>query len=177
MKFSLFVANVLSLTTAALAFSPFLTKCRMRNTLFMAHDNSTNPQTSNSQSNAAEKFKILTCCSTSCAAKRKALNMDPYATFAAFYSRTQDRYPAVRIEESPCLGACQQAPCVGIEHDDFVGPVSLEGMTPSEFSQRVFQRILYEDDVGRVWRAVENAIQITADEEQKENIEDSDSYV
>jgi (2Fe-2S) ferredoxin len=177
MKFGLLVASVLSLTTAALAFPPSLTECRLGHTSFMAHDSSTNPHTDDSQSNAAEMFKILTCCSTSCASKRKALNMDPYATFAAFYSRIQDRYPAVRIEESSCLGACQQAPCVGIEHDDFVGPVSLEGMNPSEFSQRVFQRIVNEEDVDRVWRAVENAIQIMADGEQKENIEDSDSYV
>ena len=99
--------------------------------------------------------------------------MDQYATFAALYSRIQDRSSSVRIEESPCLGACKQAPCVGIEHDDFVGPVSLEGMTPTEFSQKVFQKVLFEDDVDRVWLAVENAIHVMAEQE----MEDSDSYV
>lgn len=125
-------------------------------------------------SDVAGKFKILTCSSTSCAAKRKALNMDQYATFAAFYSRIQDRSPLVKIEESPCLGACREAPCVGIEHDDFEGPVSLEGMTPNEFAQRVFHRISFEDDVDRVWSSVENAIHAMA---EQEGMEDSDSYV
>lgn len=83
-----------------------------------------------------------------------------YCTFTAFYTRGKDRAPSVRVEESPCLGGCKFAPCVAIEHDDFDGPVSLEGMTPDEFSQRLFHRVSYEEDFDRIWSAVENAVRI-----------------
>lgn len=86
----------------------------------------------------AEKFKVVTCMSTSCSQKRKTFGMDSLATFGAFFSRsTEGNAPSVRVEEGPCLGACKLAPCVAIEHDDFVGNVALEGMTESEFSDRV----------------------------------------
>jgi hypothetical protein len=86
----------------------------------------------------AEKFKVLTCMSTSCCQKRKALGLDSLATFGAMYSRIQGgNAPMVRLEEAACLGACKKAPCVAVEHDDFVGTVSLLGMTDDEFSSRV----------------------------------------
>ena len=126
----------------------------------------------------AGQFKILTCMSTSCAKARKDMGMDEYATFSAFYTRAQDRAPAVEVEECPCLGRCAAAPCVAIEHEDYEGTVSLEGMTPTEFDQRVFQNILWEEDADRVWNAVENAIRILAsendDDENEEDTEDGD---
>ena len=86
----------------------------------------------------AEQFKIITCMSTSCNKKRKDLNMDKLTTYAALYQRIQDSStPMVQLEEGPCLGSCKSAPCVAIEHEDFVGTVALEGMTDSEFPDRV----------------------------------------
>jgi hypothetical protein len=117
----------------------------------------------------AGKFKVLTCSSTACAAKRKSFNLDEYSTFSAFYTRAKERAPAVRVEECPCLGACKEAPCVGVEHDDFEGAVALDGMTQSEFSERVFHGILCEEDADRVWSAVENAIQVMAQDEEELN--------
>ena len=88
---------------------------------------------------AASKFKVVTCMSTSCSNKRKNLGMDSLSTFAAFYSRStgNGNAPAINVEEGPCLGACKEAPCVAVEHADFVGSVSLEGMTDNEFADRV----------------------------------------
>ena len=83
------------------------------------------------------KFKILTCSSTSCAKKRRDCGLDEFATYGALYSLIQQHAPDVQLEESPCLGSCSMAPCVGIEHDDFDGPVSLEGMSENEFTNRV----------------------------------------
>jgi NADH:ubiquinone oxidoreductase subunit E len=86
----------------------------------------------------AEKFKVVTCMSTSCNEERKKFGMDSLATFGAFFSRSKEgNAPSVRVEEGPCLGGCKFAPCVAIEHDDFIGNVALEGMTESEFSDRV----------------------------------------
>jgi len=115
----------------------------------------------------ASKFKVLTCCSTACSAKRKAHSMDEYATFGAFYGRIHNSAPSVGVEEAPCLGACEHAPCVAIEHDDYDGPVALlDGMTTSEFSDRVFHRIVTEQDVDRVWSSLETAILAMAEEEE-----------
>ena len=85
----------------------------------------------------AEKFKIVTCMSTSCCQKRKNLGLDSLATFGAMYSRSAAANNVVQVEEGPCLGSCKMGPCVAIEHDDFVGSVSLEGMTDNEFANRV----------------------------------------
>jgi hypothetical protein len=87
--------------------------------------------------NVSCKFKILTCSSTSCAKKRRDSGLDEFETYGAFYSLIQQNAPDLQLEESPCLGSCSMAPCVGVEHDDFVGPVSLEGMTGGEFTERV----------------------------------------
>lgn len=86
------------------------------------------------KSSVAAKFKVLTCTSTACAKRRKQLSMDEYATFGAMFSRAKDNQPEVQVEESPCLGSCQQAPCIAVEHEDYVGTVALEGMEPGEFS-------------------------------------------
>jgi hypothetical protein len=115
----------------------------------------------------ASKFKILTCSSTSCAAKREAMNLDEYDTYAAFWVRIQERAPDVQIAESPCLGCCKMAPCVAVEHEDYEGTVGLEGMRPAEFSDRVFHGVIDEDDAERVWSCVENAVRVMEREEQE----------
>ena len=77
--------------------------------------------------------------STACSNKRKSLGLDSLSTFGAFYARSTkdgDGELAVRVEEGPCLGACKYAPCVAVEHDDYFGSVSLEGMTDAEFGDR-----------------------------------------
>jgi (2Fe-2S) ferredoxin len=117
----------------------------------------------------ARKFKILTCSSTACSKKRQVLGLDEFSTFAAFWSRSQERTSlTVEVEESSCLGSCKQAPCVGIVHEDFEGAVGLEGMDQAEFNAKVFQRIISEDDADRVWFSVENAIMAMAEEEDEE---------
>lgn len=90
-------------------------------------------------SKAASKFKVVTCMSTSCSKKRKTLGLDSLATFGALYSRSKGDgdEPFIAVEEGPCMGACKTAPCVAVEHDNFVGSVSLEGMTDREFADRV----------------------------------------
>ena len=89
-------------------------------------------------SEISSKFKILTCSSTSCAKKREICGLDRYATYGAMYNRIKGgAFPDVQLEEAPCLGSCKQAPCVAIEHEDFIGTVALEGMSGNEFSDRV----------------------------------------
>ena len=80
------------------------------------------------------------------------------------------------VEESSCLGRCKFAPCVGIEHEEYEGTVSLEGMTSTEFTNRVFQNVCWEEDADRVWDSVENAIRIMAadEEEESEDFDDSE---
>ena len=94
-------------------------------------------------SGICSQFKILTCTSKACSQKRQVLQMDQYATFAALYKRKEeagDPYSLVDVEESPCLGRCKLAPCVAVEHEDYVGTVGLVGMTDSELNDRVFHR-------------------------------------
>uniref|UniRef100_A0A7R9WAP4 Uncharacterized protein n=1 Tax=Pseudictyota dubia TaxID=2749911 RepID=A0A7R9WAP4_9STRA len=115
------------------------------------------------------KFKILTCSATSCAKKRKNLGVDEFATLGSLWERKELANAVdVQIEESTCLGSCKVAPCVAVEHEDFVGSVSLEGMTPAEFKARAFHSVITEDDVDRVWSSVERAIKIMAGEEADE---------
>jgi (2Fe-2S) ferredoxin len=117
----------------------------------------------------ARKFKVLTCSSTACAKKRSVLGLDEFSTFAAFWSRSQERTSlTVQVEESSCLGSCKQAPCVGILHEDFEGAVALEGMDQAEFNAKVFQRIVTEDDADRVWSSVENAIMAMAEDDDED---------
>ena len=117
-------------------------------------------------SKTAAQFQVKTCSETSCSQKRKVLGLDEYATFSAFYTRASDT--AVTVEETSCLGRCKFAPCVAIEHEDYEGTVSLEGMTQQEFSDRVFQKIVDENDADRVWSSVVNAIEIMTQEDEEE---------
>jgi Thioredoxin-like [2Fe-2S] ferredoxin len=82
------------------------------------------------------KFKILTCMSTACCRKRTALGMESIETFGAMFARAAST--RVQVEESPCLGSCKLAPCVGVEHEDYVGCVALEGMTNEEFVSKAY---------------------------------------
>ncbi|CAJ1950616.1 unnamed protein product [Cylindrotheca closterium] len=121
---------------------------------------------------AASKFQITTCLSPSCNRKRQEAGLDPLSTFAAMYERSKRAAGAdsdlfVTVEEGPCMGACQYGPCIAIQHDDFEGSVSLEGMTDTEFSDRVFQEIVTEEDADRVWRSVESAVQLMAEDEEE----------
>jgi (2Fe-2S) ferredoxin len=95
------------------------------------------------------------------------LGQDEYATFSALYTRIKEsEFPNVEVEETSCLGGCKLAPCVAIEHEDFVGSVAVEGMTTEEFGARIFHKIVTESDADRVWSSVENAIRIMAAEEE-----------
>jgi (2Fe-2S) ferredoxin len=106
----------------------------------------------------AGKFTIRTCASTSCSTRRRQLRLDEFATYTAFYVLSQERAPPVSVAESPCLGSCRLGPCVAIEHDDYDGPVSVEGMTPDEYAKRVFVHVDAVDRVEHVWSCVQNAI-------------------
>lgn len=86
----------------------------------------------------ASQFKILTCSATSCAARRRKVGLDEFATLAGLYERKEGACASeVEVEESSCLGCCKNAPCVAIEHEDFFGTVALEGMTPGEFNDNL----------------------------------------
>jgi len=112
----------------------------------------------------AKQFKIVTCSSTSCSKKRKSLGFDEYETYAAFYNRIKEGdAPDVQLEEVPCLGACKNAPCVAVQHEDYVGTVGLIGMTDGELNERLFHNVLAEEDYDRVWSSVENGIQMMTD--------------
>jgi (2Fe-2S) ferredoxin len=121
----------------------------------------------------SEKFKILTCSATSCCKKRSMMGLDEFSTFSSMYTRIQDgEFPNVQVEETTCLGSCQLAPCVAVEHEDFVGTVALDGMTDAEFGTRVFHSIISEEDADRVWSSVDNAIRVMAEEEDEEEMEE-----
>lgn len=116
----------------------------------------------------AAQFKIVTCAATACDKKKKVFGVDEYAIFGGLYERKEAAgAPAVTVEESSCLGCCKNAPCVAIVHEDFVGYVGLEGMTPNEFNDSVFHKVVTEDDMDRVWSSVENAIEVMAEEEEE----------
>lgn len=94
------------------------------------------------------------------------------------YTRIQDNCKQVQLEESPCLGACKMGPCVAVEHDDYVGPVGLIGMTESEIDDSVFYNVVTSDDADRVWTSIEYSIYTLMEEEeekeQTENEEDNE---
>jgi hypothetical protein len=79
------------------------------------------------------------------------------------------------VEESPCLGGCQRAPCVAIAHEDYEGTVALQGMTTAEFASRTFHHVLDEDDADRVWESVQQAIVTMAAEEAAEETDDEET--
>jgi hypothetical protein len=119
----------------------------------------------------ASQFKILTCSSTACTKKKISLGLDEYALYSGLYGRKEGGSVGaseVIVEESSCLGCCKFAPCVGIEHEDYFGMVGLEGMSDNELNDSVFQNIVTEDDLDRVWSSVENAIQQMMEEEDEE---------
>jgi hypothetical protein len=118
-----------------------------------------------STTTTARRFKILTCRATACAAQRERWGLDEFATYAALSVRANPS--GVPVEETSCLGACQQGPCVAVSHDEYEGNVALEGMTTTEFANRVFFRIGNDDDADRVWACVEDAIHVMSDEEQE----------
>jgi len=74
----------------------------------------------------------------------------------------------MEFEESTCLGQCKQAPVVGVEHEDYVGCVSLEGMRDSEFAASVFMNVVDDDDIERVWSSVEGAVKTMMEAEDEE---------
>jgi (2Fe-2S) ferredoxin len=119
----------------------------------------------------ARQFKILTCRASACAAQRERYGLDEFATYTALSVRANTL--GVPVEETSCLGACQQGPCVAVSHDEYEGNVALQGMTTTEFAQRVFFRIGNDDDADRVWACVEDAIHVMSHEEQ-ENKQDGD---
>ena len=118
----------------------------------------------------AGQFKIVTCSSTACAKRSKAFGLDEYALYSGIYERKElnDATRGIEVEEGSCMGRCKFAPCIGVEHEDFDGKVGLEGMTDEEIQSRVFQNIVTEDDLDRVWSSVENAIRVMAEEEEAE---------
>lgn len=124
----------------------------------------------------AGKFAIRTCSSTACSTRRRQLGQDEYSTFSALWVRARDRAPTVRVEEGSCLGACADAPCVAIEHDEYDGTVSLEGMTPNEFARRVFVDVQTETDADRIWSCVEHAIYVMALNDG-DDLEESSNFV
>lgn len=136
----------------------------------------TSPSTEVDLEAVASKFKILTCSATSCAKKRKVMGQDSLSTFCDLYTRISNGGFAnvVEIEESSCLGGCKMAPCVAVEHDDFVGTVALEGMTDNEFVDRLFHNVVTDDDADRVWSSVDNGIRLMAEEEQDEDSDDDE---
>ena len=118
----------------------------------------------------AQKFKIMVCGSTSCSKQRRILQMDEYSTFGGLYSRAHSS--GVEVEESGCIGSCKKAPCVAVMHEDFRGYVSLEGMRPAEFSDNRFHKVIFEEDLDRVWECVENAVsEMASDNDDDEEAE------
>jgi hypothetical protein len=131
----------------------------------------------NSFNQEASKFIVYICSATSCAKKRQQLNLDEYATLSGFWGIRMEANPGtptdgsekdepdkswmglIRLEESSCLGSCAFAPCVGIEHDDYEGPVALLGMNSDEFASRTFRNVVDDGDVRRVWSCVSNAVE------------------
>mmetsp|Transcript_20152 Transcript_20152/g.28689 ORF Transcript_20152/g.28689 Transcript_20152/m.28689 type:complete len:201 (+) Transcript_20152:138-740(+) len=122
---------------------------------------------SNTKEDVCKDFTILVCRSTSCTKKRRMLGLDEFHTLSTLYSQQPPCLTPIEIEESPCLGMCDFAPCVAVEHADYTGPVALEGMDSAEFDARVFCSIVTPNDVDRVWSAVDSAIDIMMIQEQE----------
>ena len=118
------------------------------------------PGEDNRKETVSRQFTMLVCAASACARKRQTLGLDEYATLAALCDR------GVAVEETrSCLGGCQLGPCVSVEHEDFEGPVALEGMRPQEFRDRVFHGVATDDDADRVWSCVERGVEFMVHEE------------
>jgi len=112
-----------------------------------------------------EQFKIKICSSESCTKRSKVFGLEEYALYSGMYQRKEESGACgVQIEEGSCMGQCKVGPCVGVEHEDYEGFVGLEGMEPHEMSCRVFQNIVTEGDLDRVWACVEHGIRTLAQE-------------
>jgi len=83
------------------------------------------------------KFTVNVCTSTTCSNRRRTFGFDDSFLLTKLYERMEAAgAEGLRIEESQCLGHCKKAPCVSVEHDDYEGPVALEGMNPMEFNRK-----------------------------------------
>lgn len=89
----------------------------------------------------ASDFTIQVCTSTNCSKRLQQLGLDEYHVLGELYARAEARSveECMIIEDGKCLGGknCKSGPCVAILHDDFDGPVALEGMASNEFRERV----------------------------------------
>ena len=92
------------------AFSPSVYIVSTRGSpLFQEKDGCLAQDTDVLVSDAAQKFKVVTCMSTSCSRRRKELGLDELTTFGALFSRAKES--SVRVEEGPCVGSCKNSPC------------------------------------------------------------------
>lgn len=113
---------------------------------------------------------VKVCSSSACTRARRKFQLDEYHTLGALFScaKSAGATPYMEFEESTCLGQCKQAPVVGVEHEDYVGCVSLEGMRDSEFAASVFMNVVDDDDIERVWSSVEGAVKTMMEAEDEE---------
>ena len=112
----------------------------------------------------ARQFKIVTCSASSCAAMRKKLSLEEYATYTLLYERLLEHQllNVIPIAETSCLGSCAMAPCVAMEHEEYDGTVALIGMNPSEFQMRTFHQVIQEEDAQRIWNIIISSIKTIA---------------
>jgi hypothetical protein len=83
------------------------------------------------------QFTIQVCTSSTCSNRRRTMGQDDGFLVKALYERMESAgAQGLQIEESNCLGQCKKGPCVSVEHDEFEGPVALEGMNPMEFNRK-----------------------------------------
>lgn len=119
-------------------------------------------------SDIASQFTIQVCTSASCTKKLNEAGLDQYNVLGEIYALAQaaNVEKCMMIEDGGCQGGknCKMGPCVAILHEDFDGNVALDGMNSKEFQERVFHNILTDDDIGRVWGCVENAIILMEEE-------------
>ncbi len=76
-------------------------------------------------------------------------------------TRASEDQMSVEFDEASCLGWCKRAPCVAVEHEDYVGRIGLEGMDDSEIAQKCFFGV--DNDGGRVWEAVKEGVEQMVD--------------
>ena len=118
----------------------------------------------------AKQFKVKICSWTSCEKRSKSFGLEEYALFSGIFERkTEQNLPMIEIDEAPCMGCCKFGPCIGVEHEDYEGYVGLEGMEPNEITPRIFQNIVTEGDLDRVWDSIENAIKVRQSRRRKKS--------
>ena len=117
----------------------------------------------------ASQFSVKVCLSSSCTKRLAAQGIDQYAILGEVYERAKQSKVdgCMVVEDGTCNGGknCKLGPCVSVYHDDFDGPVALDGMNNAEFEQRVFHSINSSSDVDRVWDCVTKAVSLMSDEE------------